>query len=214
LSEPPVSSEQNPPERFGPGQLYRLSWFFYLFLAIAGVLWIGVREGTIPISLFIDRESWWIDLAIGVAAAGALLGLWSGMRTLSSRARALERRIGELLGPLEPAEVAALALLSGFAEELLFRGAMQGSWGFVVTTVIFALVHTGPGPAYRFWTLFAAVAGALLGGLMLWRGNLLAPVVAHILVNGVNLARLDREGAEEPSQEPNEDGGAEPEPRA
>jgi membrane protease YdiL (CAAX protease family) len=45
----------------------------------------------------------------------------------------------------------------------------------------------------RLWTLFAVVAGSLFGGLMLWRGNLLAPVVAHFLVNAVNLSRLAAE---------------------
>lgn len=193
----PLSETSPPDERFAPGQLYRLSWFFYLFLAIAGVVWIGAREGAIPLALFFDRDGWWLDLALGLGGGAALLGVWNGMRIVSPRARELERRIGYLLGPLEPAEVVALALLSGFAEELLFRGAMQGSWGFFFTTLVFALVHTGPGPAYRWWTLFAAVAGALLGGLMLWRGNLLAPVVAHVVVNGFNLMRLEAESAED-----------------
>ncbi len=113
------------------------------------------------------------------------------MRRATGKARELERQLGKLLGPLQPAEVVALALLSGFAEELFFRGAMQASWGFLITTALFALIHTGPGPAYRLWTLFAAVAGLVLGGLMLWRECLLAPVVAHVLVNGVNLGRLE-----------------------
>jgi hypothetical protein len=30
----------------------------------------------------------------------------------------------------------------------------------------------------------------VLAALMIWRGNLLAPVVAHGLLNGINLARL------------------------
>ena len=81
-------------------------------------------------------------------------------------------------------------MLSGFAEELFFRGAVQGSWGFVWATLLFALMHTGPDPAFRLWTLFALLAGALFGGLMLWRGNLLAPVTAHFVVNAVNLRRI------------------------
>jgi membrane protease YdiL (CAAX protease family) len=207
-----LSDSGQPSERFGPGQLYRLSWFFYLFLAIAGVVWIGLRDGKIPLALFVDPDGWWIDLGLGAAGGMVLLGVWNAIRAFSDRARELERRIGELLGPLQPAEVVALALLSGFAEELLFRGAMQGSWGFVATTIVFALVHTGPGSAYRLWTLFAAVAGALLGGLMLWRESLLAPVVAHIVVNGVNLWRLEEEEEQGPSED--ESPGDEPSPSA
>lgn len=191
-----MSSEETPsPEALGPGQLYRLAWFFYLFLALGGVAWVGFREGAIPLGLFVDPAGWWIDLGIGVAGGAALIGVWRVLGRLSAQARELERELGRMLGPLEPAEVVGLALLSGFAEELFFRGAMQGSWGWLPATLIFAAIHTGPGRAYRLWTLFAAIAGLLLAGLMLWRGNLLAPVIAHVVVNGVNLSRLDGEDA-------------------
>ncbi|MEM8964692.1 MAG: CPBP family intramembrane glutamic endopeptidase, partial [Acidobacteriota bacterium] len=68
------------------------------------------------------------------------------------------------------------------------------SWGWLWATVIFAVLHTGPGRVFRLWMLYAAIAGLLLAGLMEWRGNLLAPVVAHVLVNAVNLVRLARAG--------------------
>lgn len=197
-----------PPEETGleAGQLYRLAWFFYLFLAIGGVLWIGLREGSIPLSLFVDTEGWPVDLGLGVGVGVALIGAWRLMARLSSRARELERQLTTMLGPLQPAEILALALLSGFAEELFFRGAMQASWGWPLTTLVFALIHTGPGPAYRMWTLFAALAGLTLGGLMVWRGSLLAPVLAHVLVNGVNLQQMNAahgNGAPEPPDPPN-----------
>ena len=125
-----------------------------------------------------------------MGAAGLLLALWEVGRRVFPTARELEQRLAELLGPIDLSEVVGLALLSGFAEELFFRGAVQGSWGWLPATVLFALLHTGPGPAFRLWTLFAAVAGMVLAALMIWRGNLLAPVVAHGLLNGINLARL------------------------
>ncbi len=185
-----MTETPTPEARLEGGQLYRLAWFFYLLLAIGGVVWIGLREGAIAPTLFVSG-GWWVDLGLGVAAGGALIGAWRLMVRISGRARELERQLGGMLGPLQPAEILALALLSGFAEELFFRGAMQASWGWLPTTIVFALIHTGPGPAYRMWTLFAAIAGLLLGGLMLWRGTLLAPVVAHVVVNGVNLGRLN-----------------------
>lgn len=83
-----------------------------------------------------------------------------------------------------------MALLSGFAEELLFRGAIQGSLGIWVATILFALLHSGPGGSFRLWPVFALVAGALFGALVLWRGNLLAAIVAHAVVNAINLGRL------------------------
>ena len=183
-----------------PGRLYRLAWTVYLLLALGGVLWIGIRLGRIPLALFVDPRGWWLDLLLGVAAGLLLLAAWSVTARFLTQARSLEDQLAAVLGPLRTSEAVALALISGFAEELFFRGAVQGSMagiggfggigGWVLASVLFALLHTGPGPAFRFWTLFALVAGVLFGGLMHWRGNLLGPFVAHFLVNAVNLRRL------------------------
>lgn len=160
-------------------------------MAVAGILWIGIRtDGPIPLGLFLDLERWWLDLLLGIGSALLLLGLWRGVGRVWPLARQLEDQLAAVLGPLTVSEAVALALLSGFAEELFFRGAVQGQWGWLPATVLFAVLHTGPGKAFRVWTVFAVVAGGLFGGLMAWRGNLLAPVLGHVLVNGVNLRRL------------------------
>mgnify|MGYP001816188396 CR=1 FL=1 len=179
--------------------VYRFAWIFYLVLAIAGALWVGWREGTILPTLFVDPQSWWLDALIGVAMGGFLIGLWRVVRHKLTSARELEQQLAELLGPLDRHEIVALALLSGFAEELFFRGAVQGAWGWFPATVLFTLLHTGPGSTYRAWTAFAGVAGLTLAGLMLWRGNLLAPVLAHVVVNAVNLDQLVKETGSDPT---------------
>ena len=163
-------------------------------MAVGGAVWIGLREGVIPLRLFVDPRQWWLDLLLGLGTGLLLLGLWQGAERLFPLARELEHQLGTVLGPLGRSEVIALAVLSGFAEELFFRGAVQGSWGWLAATILFALLHTGPGRAFRLWTLFALLAGVLFGGLMEWRGNLLGPVVAHFLVNAVNLGRLASRG--------------------
>ncbi len=194
MSESPQPPGPPAPGPVPPGQLYRIAWVFYLFLAIGGALWIGGRRGTIPLEIFVDHAAWWLDLGLGLAAGAVLLGLWQLGRRRIGSARALEGQLAELLVGVQRSEVVALALLSGFAEELFFRGAVQGAWGWPLATLLFALLHVGPGAAFRSWTVFAAVAGLLFAGLMLWRGNLLAPVVAHALVNAVNLGRLANPG--------------------
>jgi membrane protease YdiL (CAAX protease family) len=169
-------------------------------VAIAGALWIGWQQGEIQPALFLNPETWWLDVALGVATGGLLVAFWRVVRQRLASARELERQLAELLGPLGRHEIVGLALLSGFAEELFFRGAVQGSWGWLPATVLFTLLHTGPGRTYRAWTAFAGVAGLALAGLMLWRGNLLAPVVAHVVVNAVNLDRLVAEPERESSR--------------
>lgn len=193
--------EPRSPAPLAPGRLYRFAWGLYLVLALGGALWIGLRHGVIPLSLFIDRHGWWIDLGVGLAAGLLLLGAWWGAERTFPLARELEARLGEALGPITPSEAVALALLSGFAEELFFRGAVQGSLGWAAATILFGLLHSGPGKAFRLWTLFAVGAGALLGGVMVWRGNLLGPVAGHFLVNAVNLRRLARDSVRLPRGE-------------
>lgn len=172
------------------GRLYRLAWGLYLAMAVGGALWIGIRRGVIPLALFVDVHRWWLDLLLGAGAAVVLLAFWAGAERVVPLARELDRLLMEALGPLEPAEVVGLAVLSGFAEELFFRGAVQGAFGWLPATLAFAILHSGPGRAFRLWTVFAAVAGLLFAGLMVWRGNLLAPIVGHFLVNAINLRRL------------------------
>jgi membrane protease YdiL (CAAX protease family) len=182
------------PDTLSGSQFYRVAWVFYLVRALGGALWVGGREGrAIPLALFVDPSGWWVDLGLGLGAGALLLALWQlGLRLVPS-ASSLESKLGELLRGVETPEVVALALLSGFAEELFFRGAVQGAWGWPLATLLFALLHVSPGTAFRSWTAFAAIAGLLFAGLMEWRQNLLAAVVAHALVNAINLARLTRQ---------------------
>ncbi len=172
------------------GQLYRLAWAFYLLLAIAGVLWIGVREQTVPLGLFFDPAAVLRDLALGVAVAVLLLLVWQLVYHFVPLARALEERLRIAIGPLEPSEALGLALLSGFSEELFFRGAVQGSWGWPLAAALFAAVHTGGERSMWLWTVFAALSGVVFGLLTVWTGNLLAAILGHTLFNLVNLYRL------------------------
>lgn len=188
------------PKPSPPGALLRWGAWFYLALAIAGVVWVGLRDGAIELSLFLSPESWLIDLGIGAAAAALLSGFWQLGALFLPAARRLEGIVAKTIGPLNGAEIVVLAALSGFSEELFFRGAVQEHWGLVPATILFALLHVGPGVEFRMWTLFALIAGGALGALLLWRGTLLAPITAHVLVNLVGLLRI-RKTTPEPTPE-------------
>jgi len=200
-SPPPSPDAPQPPPQtlLPPGSLYRMAWGLYLVLALAGGVWIGLREGSIPLTLFVDPQRWWLHLAAGAGTAAGLLLVWEAGRRSLRLARELEAQLAQVLGSIDPQEALALALLSGFAEELFFRGAVQGAFhthGWLWAALLFALLHTGPGRPYRLWTLFAFLAGLLFGQLTAWSGNLLAAVSAHVLVNALNLRRLVRQGRE------------------
>jgi membrane protease YdiL (CAAX protease family) len=134
------------------------------------------------------------DASVGLLAAGVVIGLSHQWTEHTRSGRALARGLATLLGPLELRHVVVLALLSGVAEEAFFRGALQPRVGLVWASLIFGLVHFVPRPEFRLWTVFSLGAGLLLGFLFEATGNLVAPVVAHAVVNGVNLTLLVRGG--------------------
>ena len=191
-SELPTESGQEPTNGFS---IYRVAWTFYLVLAIAGAIWIISSRGSISLALFFDPESWWLDLGLGVVAGLGLVAVWDLGRRFIPAMRELEQALAEQIGPIDPSEALAMALISGFAEELFFRGAVQGSWGMAWATVIFTLMHSGQGKIFRWWTAFAFVAALVFGGLTFYRGTILAAVIAHIVVNAINLTRLAAEYA-------------------
>ncbi len=147
------------------------------------------------------------DLALGLAAGAVLLAA-SHLATRTTRwGEELARALAEALGSIPLAGAIGLALASGIAEEMLFRGALQPRVGWMAAGVLFGLVHFAPRRELLPWTGFAIVAGLLFGGLFQVTGNLVAPIVAHVLVNAVNIPFLVRShaGARGPaSAEPSE----------
>lgn len=187
-----MSSEPFPPdpEEFPSGSLFRVAWIFYLVLAIVGVVWLGLAKGSLDLGLFLDPKHVLVDLALGASCAAALAGGWHALRRFFAPMRELEAIMRRWFGEIDSSEVFVLALISGFSEELFFRGALQSSLGWVWATLIFTLLHSGPGRIFRIWTVFALVAGLCFAALTHYRGNILAATVAHVLVNWINLQAL------------------------
>lgn len=174
------------------GEFYRAAWIFYLVLAVGGIVWLGLSRERLEWSAFVGEESWPRDLSAGLAAALFLVAAWRLGRRFFPAMKELEGQIAAAIGPVERGEVLVLALLSGFAEELFFRGAMLGSWGPWVSTALFGLMHSGRGWSFACWTVFALVAGGVFAALTVLTGNLLAAIVGHVMVNAINLGRLVR----------------------
>jgi membrane protease YdiL (CAAX protease family) len=132
-----------------------------------------------------------VEIGIGMLAAGIVLLLtWLGERL--PLAADLEAEFRRLLGRLTLGEICVVAVASGIGEEVLFRGALQPILGYVPASLLFGLVHTGPGRHFRLWTVFALIVGFLFGAVFEWRQSLLSVITAHALVNGVNLHRISR----------------------
>jgi len=86
--------------------------------------------------------------------------------------------------------IAIIAVFSGIAEEMFFRGFLAPLVGVVVQAVLFGVVHQMRGPSRWVWVGWATLVGLGLGAIFALTGSLLGPTLAHSLVNGFNLAFL------------------------
>jgi membrane protease YdiL (CAAX protease family) len=87
-------------------------------------------------------------------------------------------------------EIVILAVASSVGEEMFFRGAMLPVIGIVGSSAIFALLHIGPKARHLPWTFSSFVIGLLFGAIFMWTGDLTGPVLAHFLVNFLNLRHV------------------------
>jgi membrane protease YdiL (CAAX protease family) len=132
-------------------------------------------------------------LGVGLALVGLTrvgLKAWAGMERAAAS-------LAEIVGPLTLRQAVLLAAASAVGEELLFRGAL---WAVLdhplwATTCLFGLVHVLPRRDLWGYPLFALVAGLLLGLLRDGTGSVLPPLLAHFVVNALNLHWLGRHHA-------------------
>jgi len=170
----------------------------YLSLTAIALVWAWLGYG---------RQAWELDAAwlthpyptrlLVSLALGLLLGLAvvATTRLLVAHAqwaRELQRELRAIVGDLSPRELTWLALLSGFAEELFFRGAMQPVLGLWLTSLIFGVVHVGPRRVFLAWSLWAFVMGVLLGAIFELTGVLWGAVLAHVWINQRNMRFIQR----------------------
>lgn len=156
-------------------------------LAVKATAEVGRRRPSRPYDVLV-RPALTATAAVGVCSAGALVG---------SRIPLVRREIADVVdharrGPLLP--VASLALLTGAAEELFFRGASYDVAELAKlppvagTTALHVVVTTATGNPVL------VVASGLLSTLAGWErartGSVLASVVVHVVWSSGMLVAL------------------------
>ena len=130
-------------------------------------------------------------IALGVIS-GLIVILISIISTRLFRViRELENEFRIILGRLSIFDIVVIAMISSIAEETLFRGLLQPFLGLTITSLIFGLLHFPIKQTLLPWTIFAIGMGFLLGGLYLYTESLITPIIAHCLVNLVNIWRIE-----------------------
>jgi membrane protease YdiL (CAAX protease family) len=184
-------NENEPSAPPSPRLLCVSAGVLYAALLLIGLVWSWLRTGRLlPEPLVGGRP--WESLGWGLLLAAVVLLLTGASMRRIRMFRWFAQEVRGLIGPVSWGTAAALGLMSGIGEELFFRGAMQPALGYTLTSLIFGLVHVGPDRRYFAWTGFAVAMGFLFGGIQEWTGSLLGPLLAHVLINTVNLRRIGR----------------------
>lgn len=160
------------------------------FLNFAGAVEGGLALLALGLAWFIplnphplERLAWsWQALGYGIAGAVPLFLLfvivyWLPLASFRTIRNFLSDELAPSLAQLTWFDLILMALLAGFAEELLFRGVLEPWLGQFGSNVIFGLAHLVT-PLYGVLTF---VVGYYLSWLMTTSepANLLTPIVTH-----------------------------------
>lgn len=195
LPDPPA-----PPTRVMRPAMVRTGLLVYVPVTLLASAWIIVRLRPAGFAHLLVGSLPLRDAALGVGVGLMVVGISRVLAATWSVARRAEQVLGEAIGPLSAAQCVALAVMSGVGEELLFRGALQPVLGLAVTSLAFGLAHVPMRRELLAWPVFAAAMGLLLGTMFDDTGALLAPILAHVTVNALNLGFICRRG--EPAGSP------------
>ena len=152
-----------------------------VLLAISKIcLLLGVI--LLPVSWNMSALLWGIAIALGITIASAVLyRIWPAYR------RSADTYLMLVLSPLLWPDLVWLGLLPGLSEELLFRGVVLSALGLdtlalIASSVFFGVLHLS-GKQQWPYMVWATIVGMVLGYSALATGNLLIPIIAHILTN-------------------------------
>jgi membrane protease YdiL (CAAX protease family) len=185
--------------RFGDASLNlaagRIAVGYAMLASLATALALALQDG-VPW----EHPEPWLELSMG-AALGMSAGLGLALALvliLATRicvnrfdwARSLHVELRPVAHGLSNSRIVLIAGFSSLGEELLFRGLLQPWLGLVLAALLFGAVHQIPGPSRWVWVGWATVVGFALGAMFSATGSLLGPMLAHAVINAVNLAYL------------------------
>ena len=157
-----------------------------IFLLMVAKIWQKLG-GVQLLSVEFNSQAllWSLGLALGISVtSGIVYRLWPAYR------RSAEVYLELVIKPLIWTDLIWLGLLPGLSEELLFRGVMLPALGLnmaavIVSSVLFGILHLS-GSGQWPYVVWATVVGFSLGYCALVTGNLVVPVIAHVITNLVS----------------------------
>lgn len=159
-----------------------------------------------------DAKGIVVGVGLGAVAGVILALIMLGVGRLPIRAiqdlnNVSQKQFREFLMIFSTPQLLTIALCAGVGEELLFRGWLQSLlagtvgpdgissrnvFGWVLGALIFGFSH----PITRSYIFIATLMGGVFGIMLYWSQNLLVPIVAHAVYDGIMmLFLLDRVGS-------------------
>jgi hypothetical protein len=173
--------------------VYLLGLFTILFFGVGGVLLMRHVQGRSPLELLVGPADPGMQLLWG-AVAGLVIGFAAWGMVAMRFMDPVRAKYAKLIGPLmaRRSDRLFVSVCAGVGEELFFRGALQWWLGIPITAVLFVAIHGYLDP--RNWRI--SIYGVFMTLAMMGLGwmadhlGLLAPILAHTLIDVVLLERL------------------------
>jgi membrane protease YdiL (CAAX protease family) len=174
--------------------LIRKSTLVYGAMTAVGLVVLQLGHRTLAQALTVPQDPYAAArlALIGLLGAGVLLVLSYFFEDWFPSFRDLKSTIMRFLGPCTVIGALYLAAITSVGEELLFRGALQPFAGLVLTSALFGLLHMGKDGVVSAWSVWALLAGLMLGWMYEETGSLWPPIIAHFGVNAVSILSLRR----------------------
>lgn len=158
-------------------------------LLLLASVWSHLAGIQLALNLVPDLKNCAAGALAGVLMASVgLLLFWLGKSVgfLSQIREIVYKYLVPLFAEMRWFDLVAVAILSGFCEEVFFRGIIQHQFGLFITALAFGLFHD---PTFRHisYSIMAFAAGLFLGWLYIATGNLWVPIAAHIVHNLISL---------------------------
>ncbi len=157
-----------------------------VILLVIAKIWQKLGSVTL-LSVQLTSHAFIVGLGVAggiIIASSIIYRLWPAYR--QSADTYLELVIKPLIWP----DLIWLGLLPGLSEELLFRGIMLPALGLnllavILSSIIFGVLHLSGAQQWPY-VIWATIVGFALGYSALITGNLVVPIVAHIITNLVS----------------------------
>ena len=157
-----------------------------IVLLVIARVWLHFSSVTLlPVRWTVTELILGLGLGVGITlASGVVYRLWPAYQ------RSSDFYLKFVLQPLVWPDLIWLGLLPGLSEELLFRGVFLPFLGLnvvgvVITSLCFGVLHLSGRQQWPY-VVWASVVGGILGFSAIATGNLLVPMVAHILTNWIS----------------------------